>query len=478
MKLFNKEPGAFPSAAIRISFALAAVIFIIASIMMNHQPLVRSKLAGMAAFCGNYELAREFISDIDAEKEAAYYNAGMYNMALAMMNREDYDLALDCFSGLGDYSDSKQKCILCQQKKAGKLISQGKYLAAADILKDVIAFEGSKELYEECQYHIALDKIEKGDWLIGVKLLWSIRDYRDAGSLAEKTARENSGETDLQKILNSEDAIDSSIMRDYIVLKDNRKLLKNGFIAVGFYHTVGLRQNGTVVACGHNQYGQCDTGEWKHATAVAAGAYHTLALLSDGTVVACGDNTYGQCDVTQWKNVVQITASDYNSAALLSDGTVVTCGFNQWPQTEGWTNMDSIFGGAYSLCGITMNGELKTTHPSFGLEEKLADIGASTAYSIGLTYAGDVIYSSETPCEWKKAIAVYAGGESVAIIDRNYKPSVYQRRKALYDDLPEGRAVSIALGGTHFAVLYDDGSVYCAGLNDDGQCNTSGWNLN
>lgn len=478
MNSVNRESRAFPVNAIRISVALGIVFFIVAGIMMKNQSLVKSKLVGIIALGGNYEMALEFLNEIDAEKDPEHYNDGMYNVGQSMMKRGDYDSALECFSGLGDYSDSKQMCILCHQKKAEKLMSEGDYFAASDVLKDYLHSDWSGELYKECQYNIALDKIENGDWLVGVKLLWSIREYRDAKSLAEKTAREKSGESDIQKILNSEDTIDSSIMQDYIVLKDNRNLLKNGSITVGFYHTVGLRQNGTVLACGRNEQGQCNTEGWKNAVMVAAGAYHTVALLSDGTVVACGDNSCGQCNVGGWKNVVQIAASDYNTAALLADGTVVTCGFNEWQQTANWNHMESICAGTYSLCGITMNGEMMTTHPSFLLEDKLTDIGTSTAFSIGLTYAGDVIYSAETPCKWNKAVAVYAGGETVAVIDRNFKPSVYHRRKAMYYELPEGRAVSISLGGTHFAVRYDDGSVFCAGLNDDGQCDTSGWNLN
>jgi alpha-tubulin suppressor-like RCC1 family protein len=37
--------------------------------------------------------------------------------------------------------------------------------------------------------------------------------------------------------------------------------------------------------------------------AVAAGCAHTLGLKSDGTVVAMGDNEYGQCDVSGWRGI-------------------------------------------------------------------------------------------------------------------------------------------------------------------------------
>ncbi|MGB2908106.1 MAG: hypothetical protein WBB73_13455, partial [Candidatus Aminicenantaceae bacterium] len=57
-------------------------------------------------------------------------------------------------------------------------------------------------------------------------------------------------------------------------------------VSAGYYHTVGLKSDGTVVAVGGNDYGQCDVSGWSGITQVSAGAYHTLGLKSDGTVVA------------------------------------------------------------------------------------------------------------------------------------------------------------------------------------------------
>jgi alpha-tubulin suppressor-like RCC1 family protein len=48
---------------------------------------------------------------------------------------------------------------------------------------------------------------------------------------------------------------------------------------------------------GYNQYGQLNVGDWTDIKQVAAGMYHTVGLKSDGTVVALGSNDEGQCDV-------------------------------------------------------------------------------------------------------------------------------------------------------------------------------------
>jgi hypothetical protein len=61
-------------------------------------------------------------------------------------------------------------------------------------------------------------------------------------------------------------------------------------VAAGQVHTVGLKSDGTVVAVGHNDEGQCDVGGWTDIVQIAAGDSHTVGLKSDGTVVAVGRN--------------------------------------------------------------------------------------------------------------------------------------------------------------------------------------------
>ncbi|MBW7452941.1 chromosome condensation regulator, partial [Paenibacillus sepulcri] len=48
---------------------------------------------------------------------------------------------------------------------------------------------------------------------------------------------------------------------------------------------------------------QCDVNDWRDIVAVAAGWRLSVGLKSDGTVVAVGDNEYGQCDVGGWRGI-------------------------------------------------------------------------------------------------------------------------------------------------------------------------------
>lgn len=62
----------------------------------------------------------------------------------------------------------------------------------------------------------------------------------------------------------------------------------NAMVSAGEGHIVGLKLDGTVVATGENNYGQCDVTGWSGIEQVAAGYLHTLGLKTDGTVVAAG----------------------------------------------------------------------------------------------------------------------------------------------------------------------------------------------
>ena len=72
---------------------------------------------------------------------------------------------------------------------------------------------------------------------------------------------------------------------------------------------MGLKRDGTVVAVGYNEDGQCDVSSWTDIVAVSAGDSHTVGLKADGTVVAVGSNSavgWGslrRCDVGGWTDI-------------------------------------------------------------------------------------------------------------------------------------------------------------------------------
>lgn len=98
-------------------------------------------------------------------------------------------------------------------------------------------------------------------------------------------------------------------------------------IDIGSSHSVGLRQDGTVIAEGNTGLSILNGIEqWQDITAIAAGDDYTVGLKSDGTVVAAGRNGNRECDVDGWSDIIAIDAGYNHTVGLKADGTVVSAG--------------------------------------------------------------------------------------------------------------------------------------------------------
>ena len=130
------------------------------------------------------------------------------------------------------------------------------------------------------------------------------------------------------------------------------------YISAGAGHSVGLKNDGTVVAPGNDVYGQCRISNWKDIVAVSAGATHTVGLKSDGTVLAAGNDRYGKCDVGNWTDIVAVSAGVYHTVGLKSDGTVVAVGYNGDGQCDvsGWRDIVAISAGDNHTVGLKSDG--------------------------------------------------------------------------------------------------------------------------
>lgn len=140
-------------------------------------------------------------------------------------------------------------------------------------------------------------------------------------------------------------------------------------IACGALHTMMVKNDGSLWACGYNGSGQLGTGNTTNQTVfvqissmsnvakVVCGYYHTLVLKEDGSVWVCGDNSKGQlgnstttnsttfvrCEI---ENVKDIFCGHYTSFVIKQDGTLWSCGQSDYGQIgrgDGFSTYSSNF---------------------------------------------------------------------------------------------------------------------------------------
>ena len=172
-------------------------------------------------------------------------------------------------------------------------------------------------------------------------------------------------------------------------------------IAVGFYHIIGLRQDGTVVTAGDNTFGQCNVSDWTNIVAIAAGPMHTVGLMKDGTVVATGINENGECLVSDWTNIQAIAAGPRHTVGLHQDGTVIAIGSDedslgssgdQQCNVSGWTDMIAISAGSGLTVGLKKDGTVVCTDPDARVSDWTDIVEVTGFFSpIGLKKDGTVL---------------------------------------------------------------------------------------
>lgn len=104
----------------------------------------------------------------------------------------------------------------------------------------------------------------------------------------------------------------------------------NNFVAVAaaYFYGLALRDDGTLAGWGINDYGQSTVPAGSDYKAIEAGRYHALAIRTDGSLVGWGRNDYGEATPPAGNDYVAIAAGNGFSVALRSDGSLVGWGNN------------------------------------------------------------------------------------------------------------------------------------------------------
>ena len=270
-------------------------------------------------------------------------------------------------------------------------------------------------------------------------------------------------------------------------------------IAASYSHSMALKADGTVVAWGTGNYGQCTVPPGlTDVVAISGGAYHSMALKSDGSVVAWGYNDDGQCTVPPGlTDVVAISAGGYHGMALKADGTVVTWGYNLQDQCDvpsGLGVVVAIAAGDYHSMVLKADGTVrawgdtdygKCTPPS-GLTNVVA-IAAGNNHSMAVKADGSVVAwglndkgQCDVPSGLGDVVAIAAGYQHSMALKADGSVVAWGYNENGECNVPSGLTdvVAIAAGLSHSMALKADGTVVAWGRNGSGQCTVpSGLNL-
>jgi len=442
---------------------------------------------------GNYQKAFRFANDklktalagyiehINTRNENARLE-GIYNRASNAMSEATteraYKEAAKLFGEIPDYKDAAELKSLCLQeaeavrlererkaelarKEAERKAKRNKKIAliSAAVACAIVAFVIVliTVIIPNNKYEDAMALIDAGEYTKAAATLRELGNYKDAESKARYAWAEAAKQTT---------------------------------ISTGYYHTVGLKADGTVVAVGANGSGQCNVADWTDIVAISAGSEHTVGLKADGTVVAVGANAIGQCNVASWTDIVAISAGGQHTVGLKADGTVVAVGYNDDGRCNvtDWTDIVAISAGSFHTVGLKADGTVVAVgSKSFGQCDvsELTDIVAISAgndHTVGLKADGTVVvvgFNGSGQCnvtEWTDIVAISAGryhtvglkadGTVVAV-------GYYYDGQCDVSDWTDIVAISASWG--HTVGLKADGTVIAVGYNDDGQCDVSGW---
>jgi len=237
-------------------------------------------------------------------------------------------------------------------------------------------------------------------------------------------------------------------------------------VAAGESYSLALRADGSVVAWGCNNFGQCNVPEPNSGfIAIAGGWGHGLALRGDGSIVSWGRDDYGQvsntpdiltdCNTSTGCADIAIAAGINHSLALGGDGSIISWGrddYGQVSDTPAETGFIAIASGGWNNFALRGNG---------------------TIVSWGPDYYGVV---SDTPTE--TGFTAIAGGCGHGLALRadgsivSWGCDGYGFDYGQVSDTPTGSGFNAIAGGCNYSLaISSDGSLIAWGGNFNGQCN-------
>lgn len=474
----RKREKRFAKGAFQISAIAALVLFVLVIVIVEAAPSFLRPRIKDALAVRDFEKALRLSEYIGEEEVVMTEKQTRYIQAEDLLMNGEYDEAAQMFISLGSFQDAATRVMQAGYKKAEAALKEKRYSEAAELFALVGGYSNAMERRSECNYCLADQKYQQGELDEALKMFSQLGAYSDSAQRRVQIAIELTGIQDGELALMEATRMSPEELQMLSLLNEKRNDVKRGWLAVGYEHTAAKKADGTVVAAGDNTYGQTEVSGWSDVVYVDAGAYHTVALRSDGTVVAAGDNTHGQINVSGWSNVSAISAGAYDTYAVTFDGRLLHTGFSDASDIEGWSGLTAVSAGSYGVTALYQDGSMLSSVSDFVIhtDETLYETDVSTGYAVCVTLDGDA-YATFGGIDWEHMAMISAGASGVLGIDANGNVLSHFFRESVSFDFHKSGAVTVAAGGAHHAVLYEDGTVKVYGENASGQADTENWQL-
>ncbi len=270
-------------------------------------------------------------------------------------------------------------------------------------------------------------------------------------------------------------------------------------ISAGRSHSMALKGDGTVWAWGNNGYGQLGKGHryisdegipvqvtvLTNVVAIAAGEYHSLALKNDGTLWAWGHNGQGQLgngtgdgyshptpiQIANFTSATMVYAGGIHGMAAKSNGSVWVWGNNRGGQFGDGTNNSASTPKASLFTFSTLDAVARPTlSPDGG-----AYVTAQKV-TVSCSTTGATIHYTTNGADPTTSDPVIASGSKISIAKGITRLKV-QAFKTSLTSLSAG-PVKLAIyqvgekaitGYSHSLAIKSDSSLWVWGNNDEGQ---------
>ncbi len=316
----------------------------------------------------------------------------------------------------------------------------------------------------------------------------------------------------LGKNHNGQIGIGNTTYQNSAIAINNINKVKGAF--AGLTHSFFIKDDGTVWATGENDYGQLADGSTVSTdtpinlpvlngiiSSIAVSSKHTLFLNNDGTVLGCGSNTYGELgignnstqnspvQIPSLNNIIDISASCDNGAQhslfLRNDSTVWACGYNTTGCLGDGTNVDSNLPIQVGVAGITAIAAGSNSSYFLKSDSTVWASGFNSSGQLGLGNTANQSTPVQIP-SLSKVIKISAGMLHALFLKED--GTVWSCGNNLVSQLGSSSfgmfssvvvqvpgisdVVDISAGFQHSLFLKNDGTVWASGFGPFGQSTT------